>query len=146
MTAIRGESMTVRKDEPASPASMPRLRIDKWLWAARFFKTRTLAAQSVDLGRVRANGDRVKPAHSLRIGEIIEIQQGETRIEVVVVALSTTRGPAPQAQLLYAETPASAARRQAREQARRDAPEPTRQLKGRPTKRDRRELRRLSDV
>jgi ribosome-associated heat shock protein Hsp15 len=138
--------MKVGKSDPASPASMPHLRIDKWLWAARFFKTRTQAAQAIDLGRVRANGARVKPAHALRIGETIEIQQGESRIEIVVVALSATRGPAPQAQQLYAETPASAAGRQAREQARRDAPEPTRQLRGRPTKRDRRELRRLNEV
>jgi ribosome-associated heat shock protein Hsp15 len=137
--------MTAGKGDPASPASMPRLRIDKWLWAARFFKTRTLAAQAVDLGRVRANGARLKPAHPLRIGETIEIQQGESRIEIVVVSLSATRGPAPQAQLLYTETPASAVRRQAREQARRDAPEPTRQLRGRPNKRDRRELRRLNE-
>ncbi len=138
--------MTDRTGESAQPASTLRLRIDKWLWAARLFKTRTLAAQAVDLGRVRAEGMRVKPAHALRIGEMIEIQLGESRIDVVVVALSAVRGPAPQAQLLYEETPASAARRQAREEARRDAPEPTRQLRGRPTKREGRALRRLNDA
>jgi ribosome-associated heat shock protein Hsp15 len=137
--------MTHRTDDHGQ-RSTQRLRIDKWLWAARFFKTRTLAAQAVDLGRVRAGGERVKPAHAVRVGETIEVQLGESRIDVVVVALSDVRGPAPQAQLLYEETPASAARRLAREQARRDAPEPTRQLRGRPTKREGRALRRLNEA
>lgn len=138
--------MTLRTGELAPTASLQRLRIDKWLWAARFFKTRTLAAQAVDLGRVRVGGERVKPAHVVRIGETVEVQLGENRIEIVVVALSSVRGPAPQAQSLYEETPTSEARRQAREQARRDAPEPTRQLRGRPTKRDRRALRRVTET
>lgn len=138
--------MTHHAGELAPAAITQRLRIDKWLWAARFFKTRTLAAQAVDQGRVRAGGERIKPAHVLRIGETIEVQLRESRIEIVVVALSSVRGPASQAQLLYEETSSSAARRQAQEQARRDAPEPTRQLRGRPTKRDGRALRRVTST
>ncbi len=129
--------MTHRTDDHGQ-RSTQRLRIDKWLWAARFFKTRTLAAQAVNLGRVRAGGERVKPAHAVRVGETIEVQLGESRIDVVVVALSDVRGPAPQAQLLYEETPASAARQLAREQARR--------VRGRPTKREGRALRRLNEA
>lgn len=137
--------MSEHARDPASPASVARLRIDKWLWAARFFKTRTLAAQAVDLGRVRVGGERLKPAHALRPGETLEIQVGDSRIEIVVIGLSAARGPAPQASLLYQETAASAARRQLREQTRRDAPEPTGQLRGRPTKRDGRALRQFNE-
>jgi ribosome-associated heat shock protein Hsp15 len=120
-----------------------RLRIDKWLWAARFFKTRSLAAQAIDLGRVRIEGARIKPARELRIGDRLEIHVGDVPIEVVVRALSAQRGPATAARLLYEETPASAARRAQRQAARAYAPEPARDIKGRPTKREGRELRRL---
>jgi ribosome-associated heat shock protein Hsp15 len=120
-----------------------RLRIDKWLWAARFFKTRSLAAQAIDLGRVRIDGARIKAARELRIGDRLEIHVGDVPIEVVVRALSAQRGPAPMARLLYEETLASTERRARRQAARAYAPEPARDIKGRPTKREGRELRRL---
>jgi ribosome-associated heat shock protein Hsp15 len=120
-----------------------RLRIDKWLWAARFFKTRSLAAQAIDLGRVRIDGARIKPARELHIGDRLEIHVGDVPTEIVVRALSAQRGPAPTARLLYEETPDSTARRTQRQAARASAPEPARDLKGRPTKREGRELRRL---
>lgn len=120
-----------------------RVRIDKWLWAARLFKTRSLAAQAVELGRVRVEGERIKPAREARIGERIEIRMAETRIDVVVRALSTTRGPAPIARTLYEETEESLARRQRRAEARLLAAEPAAAIQGRPTKRDGRALRRM---
>ena len=131
-------------DGTTQPATaVTRLRIDKWLWAARFFKTRTLATQAIDLGRVRADGERVKPARDVTVGDRLEIHIGDARIEVIVRALSATRGPAPVARLLYEETAASVARREQRAAARAYAPEPAQDIKGRPTKRDARELRRL---
>ncbi len=116
------------------------VRIDKWLWAARFFKTRSLAADAVDNGKVRCNGERVKPARNLKPGDLLAINNGATEWEVEVVALSDVRGSAPQAQLLYAETPNSSAKRQHEAEQRRLFREPTSALKGRPTKRDRRLL------
>jgi ribosome-associated heat shock protein Hsp15 len=120
-----------------------RLRIDKWLWAARFFKTRTLATQAIELGRVRVDGERIKPAREVAVGEQLQIQVGEARIDVIVRALSAMRGPAPVARQLYEETAESVARREQRAAARAYAPEPAQDIKGRPTKRDARELRRL---
>jgi ribosome-associated heat shock protein Hsp15 len=120
-----------------------RLRIDKWLWAARFYKTRSLATAAVDLGRVRVAGERIKPARDVRVGEVLEIAVGEQRLEVVVRALSAQRGPAPVARQLYEETPASVQRREQRALARAAGVEPARDLRGRPTKRDGRDLRRL---
>jgi ribosome-associated heat shock protein Hsp15 len=119
------------------------LRIDKWLWAARFFKTRSLASQAIELGRVRWQGNRIKPAHSTRVGDALEIVIGETRFEVVVRALATQRGPAPAARLLYEETPASLARREQALLMRRHGQEPALSIKGRPTKKQGRELRRV---
>lgn len=80
---------------------MDQLRIDKFLWAARFYKTRALAQQMIEAGRVRIDGQPVKPARSIRPGLIIELRQGRTRRRIEVLDLSDTRGPAPQAQLLY---------------------------------------------
>jgi len=120
-----------------------RVRIDKWLWAARFYKTRMLALEAIELGRVRVEGQRIKPAREMRVGERIELVQGEQRIVVNVRALGTVRGPATVARTLYEETPASAARRERLAEARRYAPEPAVALAGRPTKRDRRKLERL---
>lgn len=91
-----------------------RQRIDKWLWAARFYKTRALAVQEIERGRVQVAGSDVKPARELKAGDVVTLRQGPVRREVVVRALSAQRGPAPVAQQLYAETPASIA---AREQA-----------------------------
>jgi ribosome-associated heat shock protein Hsp15 len=120
-----------------------RVRIDKWLWAARFFKTRSAAAQAIELGRVRVEGERIKPAREARIGERIEIQMAATRIDVTVRALSSVRGPAPVARTLYEETPESRARRARLAEARRLALEPAAAIKGRPTKREGRALRRV---
>ena len=120
-----------------------RIRIDKWLWAARLFKTRSLAAQAVDLGRVRLDGDRIKPARELRGGERLEIQQGDARIDVIVRALALVRGPAPVARQLYEETPESIARRERRIEQRRAGAEPAESLQGRPTKREGRVMRRV---
>jgi len=121
-----------------------RLRIDKWLWAARFFKTRSLAAQAVDGGRVQLNGQRVKPAKDVKPGDELAVHIGELEWVIEVRALSDRRGPATEARRLYEEREASRARRQALIDARKTAPEPALGLRGRPTKRDRRMLRRLT--
>jgi ribosome-associated heat shock protein Hsp15 len=128
------------KDEHDDPPGAARL--DKWLWAARFFKTRSLAHQAIELGRVRIEGARVKPAHAVRIGEALEIAAGDSRIDVIVRAISTQRGPAPVARGLYEETPASAARREQRQKLRVQGAEPSLSIKGRPTKKQGRDLRR----
>jgi ribosome-associated heat shock protein Hsp15 len=117
------------------------MRLDKWLWAARFFKTRALAVDEIELGRVRVGGQPVKPSRDIRVGDRLEIRQGPVRREVVVQGLSMQRGPAAQAQQLYAETPESLRAREAAAEARRLAPEPAATiLQGRPTKADRRRL------
>jgi len=118
-----------------------RLRLDKWLWAARLYKTRSLAADEVDHGRVRVNGQPAKPARELRAGDTVELRQDALWRVLRVLALSAIRGPAPLAQALYEETPESlTARRQAAE-ARRLGAEPALAIvQGRPTKRDRRDI------
>jgi ribosome-associated heat shock protein Hsp15 len=122
---------------------LERLRLDKWLWAARFYKTRALAADEVDRGRVRVNGQPVKPARELKVGDEVEIRQEAVRRVVVVQGLSAVRGPAPLAQTLYAETPESLLARQQAAEARRLAAEPAQAIEqGRPTKRDRRQIER----
>ena len=122
-----------------------RIRLDKWLWAARLFKTRTLAADAVDLGRVRVNGERVKPAREARVGDRIEVHLGEVRCDFVIRALSAHRGPATLAQQLYEETADSRVRRERRRELLRFGAEPARSIKGRPTKREGRELRSVRD-
>ena len=116
-----------------------KLRIDKWLWAARFFKTRSLAADAVECGRVLIGGVRVKPAKLIAAGNILTIRLGPYQHEVEVLALSGKRGPAPEAQRLYRETEESRSRREALAQELKAQPEPTAH-EGRPTKRDRREI------
>ncbi|HEY4317718.1 MAG TPA: S4 domain-containing protein [Herbaspirillum sp.] len=116
------------------------VRIDKWLWAARFFKTRSLAADAVESGKVRWNDERTKPARILKLGDLLHIDNGATVWQVEVLGLSDKRGAAAIAQALYLETPASSARRQAEAEQRKLFHEPTSHLKGRPTKRDRRLL------
>lgn len=120
------------------------MRIDKWLWAARFYKTRSLAAEAIERGHVRVDEARVKPARALRVGDALVIVRGDERIECVVQRLSDVRGPAAVAQTLYAETETSRARRAHAAEMRRLAREPAAALKGRPTKRDARQLRRLA--
>lgn len=116
------------------------VRIDKWLWAARFFKTRSLATAAVDGGKVRVNAERVKPARGIKPGDILAIDNGATEWEVEVLALSETRGPAAVAQALYAETAQSLAKRQQVAEQRKHFQEPGAMIRGRPTKRDRRKL------
>ncbi|HEX7644310.1 MAG TPA: RNA-binding S4 domain-containing protein [Burkholderiaceae bacterium] len=116
------------------------VRIDKWLWAARFFKTRSMAAHAVENGRVRADGERVKPARAVKPGMLLEVDNGSTRWEVKVLALAEVRGSAAVAQALYAETEQSIAKRQMLAEDRRFFHEPGAAIKGRPTKRDRRQI------
>lgn len=116
------------------------MRLDKWLWAARFFKTRSLAQQAVAGSRVKMNGERVKPAHDLKIGDSLSIRVGEYDWKIAVRGLSEKRGPAVQARLLYEETEASRKERERRLDIRRFSPEPASTIKGRPTKKDRRDL------
>jgi ribosome-associated heat shock protein Hsp15 len=121
-----------------APTSM---RLDKWLWAARFYKTRALAVEEINLGRVRIGGQPVKPARDVKVGDLLSIRIGTLVREVEIKGLSNQRGPAPQAQALYAETPASITAREAAAEARRLAPEPADSIEqGRPTKQDRRRL------
>ena len=116
------------------------MRLDKWLWAARFFKTRSLAQQAVVAGRVQLNGVRTKPAHEVKAGDRVDVRVGEWRWEVKVKALAERRGPAEEARKLYDETEASRAERERRGDLRRWGAEPAAELKGRPTKRDRRQI------
>jgi ribosome-associated heat shock protein Hsp15 len=118
------------------------VRIDKWLWAARFFKTRSLAADAVDRGRVRIGGEPVKPARNVKLNDKIFIDNGSDRWEVVVLGISDKRGAAPIARELYRETEESITRRENDSEARRLFPEPGSSIKGRPTKRDRRAISR----
>lgn len=123
---------------------MEKMRLDKWLWAARFYKTRSLAAQEIGKGRVSVNDAPAKPAREIMPGDSIRVRKDDPEIEVQVRALSGARGPAPVARLLYEETPESVARREAALQQRRVAPEPAIGIEaGRPTKRDRRMLNQL---
>ncbi|WDD96441.1 RNA-binding S4 domain-containing protein [Burkholderia sp. FERM BP-3421] len=121
-----------------------RLRIDKWLWAARFFKTRSLAADAVDKGRVRIGGAAVKPSKEVRVGDQVEIAIESVVWQVDVLGVCDTRGPASVAQQLYAETAAGRERRLAEQERRRNFREPAAELHGRPTKRDRRIIDKLS--
>jgi len=117
------------------------LRIDKWLWAARFYKTRSLAAEEIGKGRVQINGQDAKASREVKPGDRVRLRQGSTLREVVVRGISAQPGPAPVAQQLYEETPASTAAREAAAQQRRLAAEPAHSIEqGRPTKRDRRQM------
>lgn len=120
---------------------MDKLRIDKWLWAARFYKTRTLASEEIARGRVEVNGQEVKPAREVKVGDTVGLRQGQVTRTVVVKGLSGMRGPAPVAQQLYEETADSIKAREQAAERRRLAPEPALTIEqGRPTKRGRREL------
>ena len=125
---------------------MTTVRLDKWLWAARFFKTRSLASEAVDTGKVKVGGERVKPARSLRVGDELAIDNGAETWEVAVLGLSDKRGAAPVARLLYGETPGSIARREQLAEERKLFREPGTTIKGRPTKRDRRQLSKAGDL
>ncbi|MDL5032280.1 RNA-binding S4 domain-containing protein [Pelomonas sp. APW6] len=117
------------------------VRLDKWLWAARFYKTRALAVEEIGKGRVSVNGQPAKPSRELKPGDVLQLRQGVVEREVVVRALSSVRGPAPQAQTLYEETAESLLKREQAAESRRLAPEPASTIvQGRPTKQDRRRL------
>ena len=123
---------------------MDRIRLDKWLWAARFYKTRSLAAQEIGKGRVQVNGQPAKPAREGSANDLGSIRKEDPPIEVRVCGVSGARGPAPVARLLYEETPESIQARERAAELRRLAPEPGQDLSaGRPTKRDRRLIDRL---
>lgn len=117
------------------------LRLDKWLWAARFYKTRSLAAEEIARQRVQVNGQYAKASRELRPGDEVLLRQGATARTVLVRTVAAVRGPASQAQQMYEETAASLAEREAIALQRKLAPEPATSIEqGRPTKRDRREL------
>ena len=119
------------------------VRLDKWLWAARFYKTRSLATAAVSAGEVRVARERVKPARDVKAGDELQIRRGDDVIDVVVRVLSTVRGPASVAQGLYEETEESRQRRVGAPERRALVRDPALDIKGRPTKRDARVLRRL---
>ena len=120
------------------------LRIDKWLWAARFFRTRTLASTAVNGGKVHVNSERVKSSRLARVGDELEINRRRLQITVVVIAISAKRGPASEAEKLYTETPASRVRRESEVEQTQLFNASISFGSGRPSKRDRRRLRHLS--
>jgi ribosome-associated heat shock protein Hsp15 len=122
---------------------MAGLRIDKWLWAARFFKSRSLAARACDLGRVEWKGQTAKPSREVHAGDLLRLKNESGIFELEVLALSEVRGPAVVAQTLYRETPASQQARQKAAEDRRVAPNFEFGREGKPSKRDRREIARL---
>ncbi len=119
------------------------VRIDKWLWAARFFKTRTLAQAAVESGKVTLNGERVKTSKEVKPADRLDIRIGDSVREVTIEGLSDKRGSAPEAARLYAESEQSRLNRAAQAENRRLNTEPTANLHGRPTKRDRRSIAKL---
>jgi ribosome-associated heat shock protein Hsp15 len=119
------------------------VRLDKWLWASRFYKTRAAAVQAIRAGRVDVNDVRAKPAKTLSLGDRVRIRKSPFEFRLTVRALSQQRGRAAQAALLYEEDPAGKAERERLAQQLRIAPTPSYEGKGRPTKRDRREMERL---
>jgi ribosome-associated heat shock protein Hsp15 len=122
---------------------MTTVRIDKWLWAARFFKTRSLATRACELGRVEANGQNVKPSREVRVGDLLRVKNDSGEFQIEVLLLSEMRGPAPVAQTLYRETEASRELRLKLALDRKAMPRYETSTEGRPSKRDRREIARL---
>ena len=122
------------------------LRLDVWLWVARFFRTRSLARQAVETGKVDVAGQRAKPSRALRVGESLQVSRGEERFDVVVRGLSDTRGPAPVAQALYEETAESKARREEQRQQRMAMRDGYRPPQHKPDKRARRLIQALGDI
>ncbi len=121
--------------------SADKLRIDKWLWAARFYKTRSLSADAVESGKVTMNEVRIKPAKAIGVGDRLLIRQGQIYFDVEVLGISNKRGGAPEAQKLYRETEESKTRRAVIAEQNKALPLPA--FKGRPTKRDRRDIERF---
>lgn len=126
-----------------SVASEEKIRVDKWLWAARFFKTRSTAAKAVAGGHIQLNGRRVKPARTVQVGDTLHIRRGNAEFEIVVVELSTRRGPAVKARTLYEETPGSLERREAAARERKLQKWSESSPAKKPDKRDRRKIRKF---
>jgi len=123
-----------------------RVRVDRWLWAARFFKTRALASAAVAGGKVQVNGTRAKPAKQLQVGDGVRVRVGPYEWLVTVRALAERRGPPKAAQALYDESPEGRAARERLAELHKIAPAPAYQGKGRPTKKERREIERLEET
>ncbi len=121
------------------------VRIDKWLWAARFFKTRSIATDAVESGKIKLNGERPKPAKAIKVGDQLEVRSGPFMFAVTVLALSDRRGPATEAAKLYVESESSKATRQSLAQQLRASAAATPLLRGRPTKKARRDIARFTD-
>ncbi len=119
------------------------VRLDKWLWAARFFKSRTIASAAIEVGRVHVNGERAKPARAIRAGDRLLITREQEKTELFVRGVTETRRSAPLARLLYDETPESLLNRQTQAERRKFYSEPSQDITGRPTKRNRRALQSL---
>ena len=128
-----------------SDSDKEKCRLDKWLWAARFFKTRSLAADAIDSGKVRVDSDRIKPAKEVKVGAAVHIRNKDFEIEVLVKALSNQRRGAPEAQLLYEETESSRARRAEIAVTKENDHAQRERGAGRPTKRQRREIKGFTD-
>ncbi len=128
-----------------SDSEVPRVRIDKWLWAARFFKTRALSAEAVDGGKVQVNGERVKPAKALKRGDTLVIRNGPYVWEITVLAMSERRGPASEAAKLYKESDESRAVRAQTAATIKAENQSNPFPRGRPTKRQRRQIHRFLD-
>src|SRR5579872_679504 len=122
---------------------MTRVRMDKWLWAARFFKTRALAARACELGRIESNGQQAKAAREVRVGDLLQVKNDSGDFQVRVLVLNEIRGPAAVAQTLYCETEASRELRLKLAEERKATPHFEAQREGKPSKRDRREINRL---
>jgi len=122
---------------------MTGVRMDKWLWAARFFKTRSLAARACELGRIESNGQPAKPSREVRAGDLLQVKNDSGEFQVEVLILSESRGPAPVAQTLYRETDASRELRLKLAEERKAMPNFEAMREGKPSKRDRREIGRL---
>lgn len=132
--------------EADSKSSQEKSRLDKWLWAARFFKTRSLAADAVDGGKVRVDGDRAKPAKEVKIGMTINIRNKDIEIECEVTGLSNMRRGAPEAALLYAETATSIVKRENAKLTKVDETGVRERGAGRPTKRQQREIKKFTGI
>jgi ribosome-associated heat shock protein Hsp15 len=119
------------------------MRLDKWLWAARFFKTRSLASRACELGRVHSNGQPVKPSHEVKVGDLLQVKNDSGEFQIEVLGLSEMRGPAPVAQKLYQETEASRELRLKLAEQRKAMPRFETSTEGKPSKRDHRQIDRL---